>query len=217
MNCSAHCCAIDDTFDRKLADRDIQNYRRKGPSRSTRRLLSAMVAAEVSDATVLDVGGGVGAIAHELLAHGAARATVVDASTSSLAAAREESERRNTAARLETIHGDFVFLATNVAVADVVTLDKVVCCYPDMERLLSATTEHADRLFGIVYPRDSWWVRAAVAAQNVLRRLQKTAFRVYVFPTAAIDSAIRRGGFALQFEHRGLVWIARLYARSRGR
>ena len=212
MNCSAHCCAIDGTFDRKLADRELQNYRRKGPSRSTRHLLSTIVAADVAQATVLDVGGGVGVIAHELLAAGAARATVVDASTFSLAAAREESERRNTAARLETIHGDFVSLATQVAVADVVTLDKVVCCYPDMERLLSATTGHTDRLFGIVYPRDSWWIRAAVAAQNVLRRLQKTAFRVYIFPSAAIDSTIRRAGLTLQFEHRGFVWITRLYA-----
>jgi magnesium-protoporphyrin O-methyltransferase len=213
MDCCAHCAAIDDTFDRKLAAREIAKYRKRGPTVSTRRLLAAL-GAEVSNASVLDVGGGVGTIAHEVLARGAARATIVDASTGSLAEARQESERRGTGGRLDVVHGDFTALAARVPTADVVTLDKVVCCYPDMERLLAATTGHAGRLFGIVFPRDLSLVRAVTSVHNAIRRLQKSAFRVYVWPHPAIDGAIRRAGFTLRSEDRGLVWIVRVYVRS---
>ena len=207
------CCGIDEKFDSRTARRDVERYRRKGPARSTRQLLSAIRAAGFPTATVLDVGGGIGTIAHELLASGAERACIVDASASYLKVAREEAERRRASARLELIQGDFVILASQVRQAHVVTLDKVVCCYPDMRQLLTASTERAERLYGIVYPRDSWWVRLTTAAKNAIRRLRCSAFRVYVFPNAAIDAAIVQAGFALRSQTRGLVWVAALYER----
>ena len=48
----------------------------------------------VGGATLLDIGGGVGAIRHELLAAGATSVTSVDASGPYLDAARSESKRR---------------------------------------------------------------------------------------------------------------------------
>lgn len=213
MSCTAHCCAIDDAFDSKVARREIQNFRRRGPSPSTRRLLDDIQAVGISGATVLDVGGGIGAIAHSLLDTGAAQATVVDASSAYLAAANQEATRRGTASRLTTIRGDVVELAGGIPRSDIVTLDKVVCCYPDMERLLAVTTDHADRWFGIVYPRDNWLVRFLTSVSNALRRMRNTAFRVYIFRTDAIQSRIRSGGFTLRTQRRGWVWISALYER----
>src|SRR5205823_3371085 len=103
-----------------VAARDLERYRRHGPSASTRRLLAAMRDTDRVVESVLDVGGGVGTIAHELLAHGAARATVVDASASYLAAARQEIERRGTGDRVELRLGDLVDLADDVPSADAV-------------------------------------------------------------------------------------------------
>ncbi|MGH7711403.1 MAG: hypothetical protein ACREOG_08960, partial [Gemmatimonadaceae bacterium] len=117
-------------------------------------------------------------------------------------------------ARLQLLSGDFVSLAKNIPLADVVTLDKVVCCYPDMESLLDASTGRARRLFGIVYPRDVWWLRLAIVLLNTVQAARRNAFRVYVFPNAAIDSAIRRAGLALRTEQRGFVWVVALYERS---
>ena len=214
MTCASHCCAIDAQFDRRIARRDLDNYRRSGPSPSTRELLSAIRATGIAGARVLDIGGGIGAIAHELLAAGAAHATVVDASAAYLAAARTEAERRQSSERLTLINGDFVATAEQVAVADVVTLDKVVCCYPDMESLLLASTAHTSRLLGIVYPRDSWWVRLVATLENALNVLRSRAFRVYIFPIAAIDNSIRRAGLRPRFQQRGFVWIVALYERS---
>ncbi|MGH7710936.1 MAG: class I SAM-dependent methyltransferase, partial [Gemmatimonadaceae bacterium] len=100
MTCRAHCCAIDGLFDRRVAQRDLKRYRRKGPSPSTRRLLSSTRLAGIVGETVLDIGGGIGAVAQELLDAGAARATLVEASAAYLSAARDEVERRDTSARL---------------------------------------------------------------------------------------------------------------------
>jgi magnesium-protoporphyrin O-methyltransferase len=214
MSCAAHCCAIDAQFDHRLARRDLDNYRRNGPSPSTRQLLSAARQAGILDASVLDVGGGVGAIAHELLAMGAARATLVDASAAYLEAARSEAARKQSSDRLTLLNGDFVVTAKDVPVADVVTLDKVICCYPDMEGLLTAATGRARRLFAIVYPRDSWWVRLVTVLENALRALRRRAFRVYIFSNTAIDATIRRAGLSARFQQRGFVWIVALYERS---
>lgn len=210
----ASCCAIGEAFDRRIADREIERYRKKGARASTRLLLDAIRAGGASGATVLDVGGGIGTIAHELVAAGAERATVVDGSAAFLAAAREEAERRGTAPHLQLVHGDFVALAAGLARADVVTLDKVVCCYPDMAHLLATSTAHAVRLYGIVYPRDAWWLRLVTGMQNAFWRYRKSAFRMYVFPNAAIDESIRNAGLALRTQKRGMVWVMALYERS---
>ncbi|MEO8563899.1 MAG: hypothetical protein ABI601_17600 [bacterium] len=62
--------------------------------------------------------------------------------------------------------GDFVEIVAEVDQADDVSLDKVVCCYHDMESLLAVSAVHARRRYGVVYPRDGWWVRLFIAAEN---------------------------------------------------
>ena len=106
-------------------------------------------------ATLLDIGGGIGVIQHELLDSGAAQATSVEASSAYLSAARSESERRGLVDRVTYHHGDFVDLAESIQPADVVTLDRVLNVYPDWERLASLSAERARRLYGVVIPRDT--------------------------------------------------------------
>lgn len=193
---------------------ELARYRRLGPASTTRRMLEFVRGAGVNGATVLDIGGGFGAIAIELIEHGAAGATLVDASPAYLAAAREEAgRRRDAASKLELIGGDFVGLAPGIPAADIVTLDRAVCCYPDRDALIEASATRARRLYGIAYPRDSWWVRFAVAMFNAFRRLRGRPFRVYVWPNAEIETAIRRAGLALKRRTRGPVWIVDLYDR----
>ena len=132
-------CGCDDRFsifDRASAEADMQRYRRNGPDRTTRLLLDMIRARGVREASVLDIGGGIGVVDHELLKDGAARAVLVDASAPSLDAAREEGRRRSDLDRLETVHGDFVTQASAIEPADIVTLARVVCCSPDMASLV---------------------------------------------------------------------------------
>ena len=209
------CCqGAKEVFDERMARRELRRYRRRGPSKPTRTLLEALSREGVAGATLLDIGGGVGAIQHELVAAGAARVVGVDASPAYLRVAREEAARRGHDDRVSYRAGDFVALADEVVPADVVTLDRVICCYADMESLVGRSAERARRLYGLVYPRDTWWVRAGLRVVNLMLRLRGSAFRAYAHPSGAVDAAARRSGLERRLVRRvGAVWQVVLYAR----
>jgi len=165
---------------------------------------------------LLDVGGGVGAIHHALLDAGVRDATQVDASAAYIEAARDEAARRGHADRVHFMHGDFVELSPDVPDADVVTLDRVICCYPDMNALVGRAADKARRLLGAVYPPGVWWMRLGVRAINVLMRVRRSAFRVFVHSPAAIEAILRLHGFERIESRRTLVWEIALYERRDG-
>lgn len=212
MSCGP-CEGIDAMFGEATAERDLKRYRRRGPNRTTRILLDALTTRGVHEATILDIGGGVGAIPNALLTAGAREATLVDASSAYLAAARREAGRQGHDDRVRTCAGDFVEVAPEVSAAHVVTLDRVLCCYRDVEALVSASAARAERLYGVVYPRDAWWTRPAVGLANFGMRVGGKAFRAFVHPGKDVDRAIRAEGLDLVFHRQGLVWQVAVYAR----
>jgi 2-polyprenyl-3-methyl-5-hydroxy-6-metoxy-1,4-benzoquinol methylase len=78
------CCGFGDTadqhFNSEKVEQELRKYRRRGPGVTTRKLRDGLVAAGVTRGTVLDVGGGLGALSLALLDTGMNRASVVDAS-----------------------------------------------------------------------------------------------------------------------------------------
>ena len=210
------CCRVDydALFDDRDARRQLEDYRRNGPARHTQRLLDAIMAEGVSGATVLDIGGGIGAIQHELLAAGAATSVDVDFSRAYLAAAAVEAERRGLADREEHRYGNFVDLAEEVAAADVVTLDRVICCYPDMRALVGSSVDHARRLYGLVFPIDRWWIRLGAALVNAFLRVTRQGFRLHIHRTADVDAIVRSHGFERRADERGLFWQSLVYRRA---
>jgi len=212
MNRCAHSC-YDDQFDDRQASRDLERFRRDGPDPTTRALLEALRSQGISDNTLLDVGGGVGAIHHELLDAGARSATQVDASGAYIRAARDEAKRRGHGNQVEFVHGDFVELAATIAPADVVTLDRVICCYHDMESLVAASAARARKLYGAVFPRDRWFLRVGFPGMNLFQRLRRSSFRVYLHAPEAIESAIRRQGLERRSIANTFVWRVAVYSR----
>jgi magnesium-protoporphyrin O-methyltransferase len=210
------CCRpdYDAVFDERAARRELAAYRRNGPTGTTRRLLEAIRESGVAGARVLDIGGGVGIIGAELLHAGASRLTDVDASRSYLAAARSEIERRGHGERATFMHGDFVELAGEVEPAEIVTLDRVICCYGDWESLVERSLDRARRLYGVVYPRDRWWMRLSIATVRAAGRLFGRALPFHVHPERAVDARIRAAGFQPIFARRGLAWQTILYRRA---
>lgn len=213
MSCCGHCADAEDLFSRKAARRDLRRYRRRGPNPTTRRLLGMLRKEELRGRVLLDVGGGIGAIQHELLRAGLSRAVHVDASTAYLEASEAEATRQGHRERVEYHRGDFVELAGELPEADVVTLDRVVCCYPDMPRLVEASASRARHLYGLSYPRQRWGNRAAVAAGNLYFRLRGSAFRTYLHPPEAIAAELRRQGLLCIAEDRTFLWHVALYRR----
>lgn len=210
------CCTADydSVFDARTARREITTYRRTGSSGSTRRLVDAIRNASADGATVLDIGGGVGVIGLELLGAGADSLTHVEASTAYARVAEHELELRGWNERAAVHHGDFVELAPEIEAADVVTLDRVVCCYGDWRALVDASTAHARRLYGLVLPNERWWLRAGIGLGNLVLRLMGRSFRGYVHPDRRIDERIRRAGFRRRLHHRGWIWQTVLYERD---
>jgi hypothetical protein len=209
------CCqGVDNMFGERTAAHDLKRYRKRGPSKPTRRLLAAIRAEGVGGASVLDIGGGVGVVQQELLDAGAGRAISVEASAAYLRAAREEAERRGTVDRITYHRGDFVALADAVGPADVVTLDRVICCYPDVGTLVGRSAERARRVYGLVHPRDAWWTRLGIRLVNFGCRVARTQFRAYIHPLPAVDAAARGSGLELRSRMAvGPVWQVALYER----
>lgn len=211
-----NCCsneAIARQFGRDTADEELRRYRQEGPLPTTEALITALAARGIADAEVLDVGAGIGAIHHALLDRGARRAVHVDISSDYIEAARVETKRIGHADRVRFVQGDFVAIAPGIEMADVVTLDRVICCYADMEGLVTRSAERARRLYGAVYPRDRLWVRVGIALMNAGKRLRRSAFRSYFHAPAAIDALLRRLGFIPSSTQRTWFWEIVVYAR----
>ena len=216
MACS-QCEGIEHEFDRGIAQKSLRRYRRRGPDKSTRLLVEALRSAidtlDVRNGLLLDIGAGVGVIQHELLDGRVERSVHVDASSAHLAAAREESELRGHTARTSFVYGDFVALADTLPAADIVTLDRVICCYHDMAALTSLSARKATRLYGAVYPRASAWVGFGIAAVNVFQRIKRSDFRVFHHPPESIDAALRAAGLEQQSVRRTMAWEVVVYLR----
>ncbi len=213
MSCCPHCLGADRFFNERLSAADLRAYHRHGAGGTTKQLVDALKAAGVGGLTLLDVGGGIGVIQHELHAAGVSQVTGVDASSSYLTMARQEAERQGYAADARYLYGDFVALADEVEAADIVTLDRVVCCYPHMEALMNAAASRARRFLGLVYPRDKWWTKAGVAAINGFNALGDNPFRTFVHPTAAVEGIAAAHALRKVVHHNGLVWQVVLFAR----
>ena len=217
MSC-AQCQGIEHQFGSAAVRRKLRQYRRRGPDRTTRFLIedlrAALVASSVHDATLLDIGAGLGAIHHALLDGYVSRAVHVDASAAQLAAAREETERRGHGGRVEVLHGNFVDMAPDIPPADVVTLDRVICCYDDMRGLVGRSVEKATRWYGAVYPRDIAWMRIAIAGLNVFERVRRSTFRVFLHDPQAIDAELRAAGLTRVSIRETLGWQVVVYRRD---
>jgi magnesium-protoporphyrin O-methyltransferase len=113
-------------------------------------------------------------------------------------------------------HGDFVNLAPELGSAELVTLDRVVCCYPEPEPLVLLSAEKAERYYVQSFPHDRWYVRAHTRWQNHRRRRAGNAFRTFVHPVKQIEALVRAAGFQVQRSCRTLVWAVLVCGRKEG-
>jgi magnesium-protoporphyrin O-methyltransferase len=214
MSC-AQCIGIEEMFDAKRAASELRRYRRRGPAKTSRILIGSIAAEGLAGRTVLDVGAGIGAVHLGLLSAGAVEAVDVDASAGYLRAAREEAQRRGLAGRIRHWHGNFVELAGQLEPADIVTLDRVLCCYDDAQGLLTASAAKASHLLGLVYPVDSRWLKAALALLNLLMRALGRRFRGFAHPSAQVEAIAQAHGFHRKAYHRRGIWQVVVYRRLR--
>lgn len=211
----AGCCTQSEyrrLFNRRTAAKDARRYRANGLTGTARSLTE--LAGDVEGSTVLDVGGGIGAIELELLGAGAERATSVEISGAYEGEAKTLLAARGLSERVERRVGDFVADAAAIEPHDVVVLHRVVCCYPDADALVGEAAAHTRKVLLITYPQERALIRVGVRAINVFLRLSRCGFRTYAHPVGRIDAAAARQGLALRERRReGFLWESAAFAR----
>ena len=212
----ASCCdprGCDRFFGRRFARRMAVRYRKRGLGTAERSIVDYLEGEGLGGATVLEVGGGVGELHVEVLKRGAAHAVNLE-----LSPAYDEEAARLLAetaleGRVERRLHDIAVDPDAVEAVDVVVLHRVVCCYPDYERLLGAAATHARRALVFSYPRRNPISRAIIAAENSFFRLSRQEFRVFAHPPEAMLAVLGEHGLAPRFAHEGVAWQVQGLAR----
>ncbi len=209
-----NCCEVtDNAFTEDEAKDDLKQYHKRGPAKQTKLILEAVRSLNLKDVELLDIGGGVGTIHHELLKDVAREATHIDASSAYLKVAIEEAKRMGHDEKVKFIHADFTDVAADLKEADIVTLDRVVCCYPDFRRLLKSAASRSRKAIAMTYPRETWYLRMGIAVLNFLQRLRNDPFRVFVHPVQEMESLLNGEGLKKVSVKRLFVWEMALYQR----
>lgn len=193
-------------FSSGFARRRAERYRRRGLERTAARMVEFLEQRGIADATVLEIGGGVGEIQIELLRRGAARAVNLELSPAYETEAGRLLRAAGLQGRAERRLHDIAVDGDGVEPADVVVLHRVVCCYSDYERLLATAADHARRLLVFSYPSYNAVARLAIGAENLTFRLRRMQFRAFAHPPARMLAVLRDRGLHPTLIHRGVGW-----------
>jgi magnesium-protoporphyrin O-methyltransferase len=193
-------------FSERSARAEAKRYRRKGLDSTSRRIVDFLKTQGVEGKTVLEVGGGIGAIQIELLKAGAARALSVELTPTYEEAAAGLLREAELSDRVERRVMDFAEAADQVDGADVVIMNRVICCYPDMPRLAGAAADHARQLLVMSFPRKTWWMYVGLKVSNFLLWTTRREFHIFLHPPKKIIATSEQHGLEPVLDQQGLVW-----------
>jgi magnesium-protoporphyrin O-methyltransferase len=193
-------------FTPRQARKSLEQLRRKGLGGLEREMLAVASSSGLEGVRVLELGGGIGALQAELLDAGAAHGEVVEIVGSYEPYARELARERGLEERTSFRVADVLDEPDAVAPADVVLMNRVVCCTPDGVALTGRAAALARRSLVFSFPRDVVWMRAAVALLNGGLRLFGRSFRVFVHPRSALVAAAEAQGLRLSGGGSGGPW-----------
>jgi 2-polyprenyl-3-methyl-5-hydroxy-6-metoxy-1,4-benzoquinol methylase len=193
-------------FSEKTARADAQSYRRKRLDPTSRRIVDYLKQRGVVGRTLLEVGGGVGAIQIELLKAGAARAVSVELTPTYEQVALELLHEAGFEDRVERKVMDFARSAGEFDVADIVIMNRVICCYPNMPVLAGAAADHAGEVLVLSFPRRTWWTRALLSLGNLALRVTRRQFQVFIHPPDRILAETERHGLHKALDKPGRFW-----------
>jgi magnesium-protoporphyrin O-methyltransferase len=186
----------------------VRRYERKGLDDTAERMVGFLRERGIDGASLLEIGGGVGAIQVELLGMGADRATNLELSPEYESVAQDLLRARGFEDRVDRRLGDLVSKPELAGPADAVIMHRVVCCYPDYDALVGAAARRAQRCLVMSFPRPRPVLRLVFGTVNVIARLLRWEYRSWLHPPAALVAAAERHGLTLVAESKGFVWQA---------
>jgi len=216
MSCCKQCQGIEQIFNVDLVREELVSYQEGGPDETTIWLLDRLKEEDLENYSLLDIGGGVGAIQLELLQVGISHVTSVDASSAYINTAKSEAKRQGLEARITHHHGDFVDISPELDEAHIVTLERVLCCYHDMPALVTSSAQLAKRYYGVIYPRDTWWLRTGQKIASFFLWAARNPFRFFIHATEDVEGLLFKLGFERIYLRRGLIWQVALFENQDG-
>jgi magnesium-protoporphyrin O-methyltransferase len=193
-------------FSERTAKRDASRYRRRGLDQVSGLIVRLVRERGISNRTLLEVGGGVGAIEIELLKAGLGRAVSVELTPTYEEVAGSLLRENGFDERVDRRVLDFAQAGGDVRPADFVVLNRVICCYPDMPLLAGAAADHTLGTLVMSFPNERWWTRLAFTLLNVALRVTRRQFRVFLHPPDSIVAAAERHGLRASYNEPGRFW-----------
>jgi 2-polyprenyl-3-methyl-5-hydroxy-6-metoxy-1,4-benzoquinol methylase len=203
------CCPSRDyhrIFNQRFARRLANRYSKRGLDQTARKMVEFLQQVGIEGASVLEIGGGVGELQIELLQAGAARAENLELSPAYEQEARTLATQAGVQGRLDWRLHDLAEDPGAVEPADLVVLHRVVCCYPDYERLLGAAADHARRALVFSYPPRNLLSRAFYRVFNLVMRLTHSSFQGFAHPPRAMLAVLEDHGLRRTYERRSRIW-----------
>jgi len=202
-------------FDAKVAER-LARGQDPGLVPISELLRDALLSLGPTGKTLLELGCGRGGLLLALTQAGAASATGVDLSTASIDAARNRFEQAQLSDRVRLSVGDAARVPLESQ--DWVILDRVMCCYPDIERLLANTLPAARQLYAFTVPSSRGW-RGAIARaeewlENAWNSLRGRPCPGYVHDLGLIERRLISAGFRLRHRDHHRQWHIAIYERG---
>ena len=206
---------IAETFDDLAHDRCCK-YKSNGLTSSSQVLLDFILKKGLLGKTVLEIGCGTGFFSLETLRNGASSCIGVDLSSAAIHEANEFAKESGLQdrARFEVANA----ASARQPASDVVVMDKVLCCYPNADALLKTASDSSKELLGFVVPRDEGLMKPAMkigaALINLVEKLRRSGFRLYLHPLRSIDQLLSESGFQQSDKAKSRFWLVFLYKRS---
>ena len=193
-------------FSRRNARAEADRYRRRGLDPTSKRIVDLLKQRGVEGRTVLEVGGGIGAIQLELLKAGASRAVSIELTPTYEEPATALLREAGLQDRAERRVMDFTEAGATVEPADIVVMNRVVCCYPDMPKLAGAAADHAGGLLVMSFPKARWWTRIVLASANAGLFLLRRQFHIFLHPPEQILATAHAHGLRTVSDEPGVFW-----------
>jgi tRNA1(Val) A37 N6-methylase TrmN6 len=211
------CCCPHSKSGGRIFSFFARSYRRrfakKGFEPSQVQLMAGLKQAGYNNATLLEVGSGVGYLHQVLLEQGVKSAVGIELAGDMLKEARSWAAEKGLADRTDYIQGDFIELLDQVEPAEVTILDKVICCYPFAELLVNSSTAKTKRVYAVTYPRNRWFIKVAIEIMAFFLKLSGSDFRAFVHNPDDIERWIIAAGFKKSYQDQTFIWLSQIYTK----
>jgi hypothetical protein len=200
-------------FSERRARREARRYELRGLDATSLRIVELLKREGVEGLTLLEVGGGIGAVQIELLKAGVTRAVSIEMTPTYEKAAGDVLRKAGFEDRVERRLMDFAEATADVEAADIVILNRVICCYPDMPKLARAAAAHTRQVLVLSYPRQTWWTRLGLSLANLVLWATRRRFQVFVHRPERILATAADGGLTTMLNQAGIFWQVTAFRR----